>query len=273
MNLLLFLNTSYVTADYSDLSLVKDIGVPLFSALLGAGAAYLVMLGQSKNQRELEIEKERMKNEGIMNFYKFNVSEIIKDNEIIQGDIENEFNTKNSEDINYYPSRAKVQLPNLELILNSNLESHFIAFLSDKNILIDFNKSFRALMRLKRLLDAINTFIDEYTIIYNETNDKINDTFLRITYHSKYNNMDPYINSILKKHSLIPLNSPKYYLNVFTDIKSTIDHSHSEILNSSIEGLSQIRNLKEALSNLESGYKSFLDEYDSNIHLLKLISS
>lgn len=270
---LLFFDTFHVIGDPSELSSIKDILVPLGSAGLGALASYIVMLKQSKKQLEIEVEKEKIKNEGNMNFYKFNVSEIIKDTEIIKVDIDKDHEKIVVEDINYYPTRAQVQLPNLELILNSNLESHFIAFLSDKNILVDFNKSFRSLMRLKRLLDAINISIDEYTKIYNETNDKVNNTFIKITYQSKSSNLDLFIKNILQKYSHIPLNSPKFYFNVFTEIKTTMYVPYSEIMNSSIEGLSQIRNLDVALSNLKSNYQSFLNEFNNNIQLLKLISS
>lgn len=277
MNLFLFLDTCHVDGVTSELSLIKDVFVPLLSAVLGvalgAGVSYKIMLMEHKNQLEIEKEKEKLKNEGNMNFYKFNVSEIIEDTKTIKADIDNDYKKSQVENINFYPSRAQVQLPNLELILKSNIESHFISFLSDKNILNDFNKSFRSLMRLKRLIDAINISIEDYTMIYNETIDKVYAIFLKTEYQCKCSNNDLYMERILEKHSQIRSSTPKYYLNVFKDIRSTINPSQSEILNLSIEGLSQIENLQLEFSYLKSLYESFLGEYDNNIKSLKLISS
>lgn len=263
MNLFLFLDTYHVAGGSSGISLFKDVGVPLLSAVvgaaLGAGASYFIMHEQSKKLEKIEDNKVKIKNEGIVNFYKFNVSQINNDVTNMIKLLLPEFDEIKTDLYNYYPKIGQIKIPNLAMILKANFESQYLAFLSNNNLKDDFNESYRALLRIDNLFNRINSATEHYSISYNNTKTFILKNFTNILSILKdKKNLPSSIVEILNKHE----DSLSYYLLLFEEIITKAGFSEEVIMLNSKEGLAQINTHNIAFNELQTSMKELFEEYE-----------
>lgn len=271
--------------EHSCYDILKDYIVPILGSSLGIIGAYLVMKSQLSAQLEIEKNKGVKEYLIIKKIFKANISSAIEDLNFVYPVLKSEYEKVEIDKTGFYPTLRDMCPTSIDLIVKSNFESIFKAFLETNDEAEKFNETYKIVIRLSNQIIRINNAIDKYITSYDNLTKQCiaifrNIYFLIQSYRNKGNVYGQDLKDIFEKFYDLPegelknLEHPEKHKEILIKAKECdslypVNSETFEFITLCNEALSIIQDHELVLTELNSSLEIYFEEYDSYILKLK----